>query len=257
VYSVDVALPLAGAPVDVVAAGGAFAPVGYRVVPLLTAAATLSDMVKVYSELQAMVTKASPNFLTGTTETSAVAGPDWARTSGFGRLQLVTGVNGAGLTYRVWIATDCKEMVDPVMPMMYGFSAAGATPGATVAAPLEVEHLLAAPTLPAAAGDGVSIAGAKALRVSLYPRDVLDFITAVGQLDAWAYLTPGYPAWGRMSDLDIMLTIASTVPNPRLSWAPMPVVLPAGARLAWVPNGIVLGGTGAKVRAIVGVEVAT
>lgn len=171
---------------DVVYAGVPIAPAGlpsdftlkgFRVVPILGAAATVADVAAAYAPLVVRVSRNSQSrSLSQPAGTSSavvddvsVVAPDWHRSPGFNSLLIQGGQ--AGVTYRVWWAEDCLEMLDPgSSPFLNGFSAAGSStpsnlgvqsvqvgPGGT-----SVQAQSSVANIPTAAGDGYALrSGAK------------------------------------------------------------------------------------------------
>lgn len=105
---------------------------GFRVVPVLAATATVAAVIAAYAALVVRVSRSSQSrAISGVapfavTDDISVVGPDWIRSPGFSALTLQGGV--VGVTYRVWWAEDCYEVVDPgSSPYLNGFAGAGAS----------------------------------------------------------------------------------------------------------------------------------
>lgn len=103
---------------------------GFRIVPQLGGAATAADVQAAYASLTVQVTRASQarsqsNEPMGVTDSVAVDGPHWFRSPGF-NLFLITG-GQVGVTYRVFWAEDCKEIVDVATPALPGYSGGGSS----------------------------------------------------------------------------------------------------------------------------------
>lgn len=126
----------AGAPAVVPGLPGNFGLKGYRVVPILGATATATDVIAAYAALVMRVSRASQsraisNDVAGynVVDDVAIPGPDWVRSPGFNALTIQNGVNG--VTYRVWWAEDCFEIVDAASPpYLNGFVGPGSAVGA-------------------------------------------------------------------------------------------------------------------------------
>ncbi len=210
--------------------------VGYRIIPVLAAGATQQDLVNAYASLQVRVTKSSTNFPTGVQETQMVAGPDWQTCVGVGRIEIIGGLNPT--TYRVWLATDCKEMQFVETPIMNGFAAAGASPGGSNTASNETQNLTAA--APSAAGDGVDITGAKAIRLSYKAANAGATLNAAGSALAYGYSST-LGRWIRMPELDVNFAAlgAAVVEPMAVGPAPYPIVFNASiTRLQHVASGM-------------------
>lgn len=174
----------AGMPTD-------FSLKGFRVVPLLGATATAADVAAAYASLVVRVSRASQSrSLSGVTpicidDDVAIPGPDWIRSPGFSALSLQNGQ--AGVTYRVWWAEDCLEMVDAATPpYLNGFTGAGASAAAPAA--VTVSQLANSPAnIPTLAGDGVLIpAGAKGAH-AIASAQAAATILGAGSLVWWRY----------------------------------------------------------------------
>lgn len=247
-YSTDVAF--AGVEVAVPLNLGSRPAVGFRIVPVLGVGATAADVRAAYKPLQVKVRKASDSFPNGVEEQHYVAGPDWHATSGFGSLKISAGLNGT--TYRVWVATDCKELEFVDTPYYEGFDAGGALAGGALDAAVVTTHAAALGTKPAAAGDGVSLAGAKAIRVSMKPNTAgANFTVPAGPafLEAYYRVENGLNEWCRAPDFDLQqVNAAALAADEPYAWAPFEVRLPAGARIGWRTNGIAVSAGNVNVR---------
>lgn len=249
-FSVDVAY--AGAPVDAFNASGAgpnIQALGFRVIPVLAAGATQADLAAAYANLQVRITKATKNFPTGTIETMAVAGPDWLAAPGVGRVEIINGLNPT--TYRVWVATDCKEMEFVTAPVMNGFAGGGASPGAGSSTfANENQNLTAA--APTAAGDGVAIGGARAIRLSYTAANAGATLNAAGKALCYWY-SSALTRWVRCPELDYDFAAGGVTPVQPAGTGPAPFVLAfnaAGSRIQWVSSAMTVSAGTQVVRSI-------
>src|SRR5258706_1569701 len=236
-FSTDIAY--AGVTIDAFNASGAgpnLQATGFRIIPVLAAGATKDDMRAAYSALQVRVSKSTKNFPLGITENMQVAGPDWVAAVGLGRLEILNGLNPT--TYRVWIATDCKEMEFVDTPIMNGFDGAGASSGGGTAVSSTSTNQNLTGTAPSAAGDGFSIAGGKALRVSWKATNAGATLNAVGKARAYAYSSAAN-RWWRLPELDIdFAALAAAVVEP-MGVGPAPWLLPSNIdRMDYQPSGM-------------------
>ena len=162
-----------GAPIAPAGLPGGFSLKGFRVVPLLSAGATVADVAAAYASLVVRVSRSSQSrAISGidpyaVVDDVAVPGPDWTRSPGFNALLIQSGQ--AGVTYRVWWAEDCLEMVDAgTSPFLNGFTGAptpaSLTPTTTAVGPAGTTTQAQSSTanIPSLATDGVAVpAGAK------------------------------------------------------------------------------------------------
>lgn len=223
---------------DYVPAGGGFTvtiptgimATGFRIIPVLAASATPADMVAAYALItNVAMKKGTQNFPTGVTENMLLSGPDWIRSPGLGEI-IVTVAAG---TYRVWIATDCKEMMDAVPPFMNGFPSSGTSTGGTNTTTATTKNFTG--TAPSAAGDGVDITNAKAVKVSYKAATAAATLNAVGSVKVYGYST-GASRWVRMPDLDYVPTEAVVEP---MAFGPQPYSIPFGVgRVCFVPSAL-------------------
>lgn len=246
-FSTDVAY--AGAPVDAYSQPGTtIKVVGFRIVPVLAAGATKQQLLDAYSPLQVRITKQSQQFPTGTTESMMVAGPDWTACVGIGKLEILAGLNGT--TYRVWLATDCKEMEFVEAPVMNGFDAAGASSGSTGSNVVTSEDQNLTAAAPSGGSDGVSIAGARAIRVSYKAKNAGATLNAAGKSDAYAY---NGTRWIRMPELDYSFLAAGAAVVEPMATGPAPSLVVFNAsltRLQYVSNGMTVSAGTQVVRTI-------
>jgi hypothetical protein len=213
---------------DVVALPTGIQPSGFRIIPVLAAGSTWAALVAAYATLKARVVKQTQNFPSSVTEDQYVPGPDWVRSPGFGALSF-QGV--AGITYRIWLATDCKEMVDAVSPAMTGFGGAAAGGGSVTTTTTTVNFTA---TAPSAVGDGVSIAGARAIKASWKAANAGATLNAAGSVKG--YGLNGASRWVRIPELDYVPTEAVVEPM-EFGMAPQPVLFGI-SRVAYVPSGL-------------------
>lgn len=224
------------------------AATGFRVIPVLALGGSGSQMQAAYAGLTATVKKQSVNFNPGVDEIHKIPGADWIRSPGFGALTLTGGVNG--VTYRVWIATDCKEMKDAVIPSMYGFANGDAgTSGGTLTATNQTQNFTAA--APTVVGDGADITAAKAVKVSVRPATAAAILTAVGVLKCYSWST-NLARWVRVPELDFPIVEAVTEPMPIGTGA---MVIPIGVgRVQWTPSAMA---ASAGTQVVTSIEVLT
>lgn len=217
---------------DIVALPASIQITGFRIIPVLASGASWGSLASAYATLEARMTKQSfPNFIAGVVEDIFVPGPDWIRSPGLGALSF-RGV--VGVTYRIWIATDCKEMKDAVWPVMNGFAPGGTVGGSgTVTTTATTENLTG--TAPTLGSDGVDITAARSIKVSIKAANALATLNAAGSLKAYGYSTGG-TRWVRIPELDYVPTEATVEP---LAIGPAPFTIFFGVgRVAWVPNAL-------------------
>lgn len=248
--SVDIAY--VGAQIDAFNAAGAgpdIPVVGYRIIPVLPAGATQADLLAAYNALTVRVTKQSTKFPGGVQESQYIAGPDWQAGVGIGRIEIMSGLNPT--TYRVWLATDCKEMEFVETPVMNGFAGAGASPGGgTNVATSENQNLTAA--APTAAGDGVVITGARAVRLSYKAANAGATMNAVGRSNGYWYSST-LARWVRCPELDIDWAAMGAAPVEPAGAGPAPFTLAFNAsatRVQWVATGMTVSAGTQVVRSI-------
>jgi hypothetical protein len=143
---------------------------GFRVVPILAPGSTVADVAAAYAALVVRVSRNSQSrslsgLNIGVVDDVAVPGPDWIRSPGFAALSLQSGV--VGVTYRVWWAEDCFEMVDTgTAPYLDGFITPAPTSSPIVAVTSQVGPAgaltqlrgSAAGNIPTLATDGLALA---------------------------------------------------------------------------------------------------
>ncbi len=219
---------------------------GFRCIPVLAAGATAADARAAYLALSVTVTrqsdaKAQQGVAQGT-ETYNVSGPDWHRSPGFGAISIAVGYVG---TVRVWVADDCMEMMDAVQPYMNGFAPGSTAAGGTLTTSNENQNLTAA--APTAAGDGVSIAGARALRVFYRAANAGATQNAVGNIDGY-YYSANSGRWVRCPTLDIVPSVAVVEP---MAFGETALEVPIGAdRVQWVANGMTVSAGTQVIRSV-------
>lgn len=188
----------AGAPISPAGLPTEFSLKGFRVAPVLSAGATFSDVVAAYASLVVRVARSSQSRSisgvtpVGITDDVSVVGPDWHRSPGFNTLQLVSGQ--VGVTYRVWWAEDCLEMLDPgALPAMEGFASGGIpaqlTPNYTNVGPAgaATQALASTANIPSLSTDGVALrAGTKGM-YAVVQAAAGQTITVAGQLVWWRW----------------------------------------------------------------------
>lgn len=135
---------------------------GFRVIPVLASPASPADIEAAYANCEVLVTRLSTAVYqsgngsgpAGVTDTYRIAGPDWVRSPGFGALILSGQI---GVTYRVWWAEDCYEIIDPVEPFYPGLTPSST--GMVVNAASYTAAQSSTANIPSAGSDGVQIPG--------------------------------------------------------------------------------------------------
>lgn len=205
---------------------------GMRIIPLLAPGASRADLEAAYDAIELTLTKQTQNYPQGTTEDLRVVGPDWHNLIGVGQVNC----NGGG-TPNNWLiqwATDCKEMVQVSDPALAGFGAtSGSGTGGTVTTTATTKNFTG--TAPSAAGDGVDITNAKAVKVSYKAANAGATLNAAGSVKVYGYST-GASRWVRMPDLDYVPTEAVVEP---MAFGPQPYSIPFGVgRVCFVPSAL-------------------
>lgn len=172
---------------------------GFRVVPILAATATIADVLQAYESLVIRVQRSSNARQqsgvapVGITDDVSVVGPDWVRSPGFNALSFQSG--RVGVTYRVWWAEDCYEVVDPgSVPMAYGFSGGGSSSAvlnqqaAVGPAGAGTQAQLSAANIPSLSTDGLVIPPGTKGALATIAAPVGQTINAAGALVWWRWV---------------------------------------------------------------------
>lgn len=211
--------------------GGNLPIVGMRIIPLLASGASRATLEAAYNAIELDLVKQTQNFPAGTTETLQVVGPDWHNLIGVGSVSV-----NAGATPNNWLiqwATDCKEMIQSTPPAFPGFGDTGSGGGGTNTTTAVTENFTG--TAPSAAGDGVDITNARAMKVHVKAANAGATLNAAGSLKFYGYSTGG-ARWVRLPDLDYTPTEAVVEP---MAFGPQPYEIPFGiGRIAVVPSAL-------------------
>lgn len=217
---------------------------GFRVIPVLGATATIADVIAAYASLVVRVSRGSNARQisgvapVGINDDIAVPGPDWIRSPGFNALNLQGGQ--VGVTYRVFWAEDCYEVMDPgTSPMLPGFVGAGAAAAAPIAGTTsQLANSVA--NIPAAAGDGqllpsgvkgcYAVASAQAAATILGPGSIVWWRYS-SYLGRWAETTVQDALSGGRRDCATAEQLMNGAPNDRIYAEARSVTVSAGANL--------------------------